>query len=116
MRSCSLAVLVLPLALACGAADDRTDVAGTPKPPAELRSAVDRTTAPTGDLITYEVEVEREPDVSVDLADPGTGIAGFRIVDLGQDSPETLAALRRVGRAMAAAEAGPSAGGTFSEE
>ncbi len=91
-------MLVLPLALACGAADDRADVAGPPKPPAELRAAVDRATATTGDLITYEVEVEREPDVSVDLADPGTGIAGFRIVDLGQDPPETLASGRIVER------------------
>lgn len=91
-------MLVLPLALACGAADDRADVAAPPKPPAELRAAVDRTTATTGDLITYEVEVEREPDVSVELADPGTGITGFRIVDLGQDPPETLASGRIVER------------------
>lgn len=98
MRSCSLAVLVLPLALACGATDDRAEVATSPKPPAELRAAVDRATATTGDLITYEVEVEREPAVSVELADPGTGIAGFRIVDLGQDPPETLASGRIVER------------------
>lgn len=99
MRSCSLAMLVVPLALACGAAGDRTDVATPPQePPAELRATVDRATATTGDLITYEVEVEHEPDVSVDLADPGTGIAGFRIVDLGQDPPETLASGRIVER------------------
>lgn len=92
------AALALPLVLACGAADEQADMAGTPKPPAELRAAVDRATATTGDLITYEVEVEREPDVSVELADPGTGIAGFRIVDLGQDAPETLASGRIVER------------------
>lgn len=91
-------MLVLPLALACGTADERADVATPPKPPAELRAAVDRATATTGDLITYEVEVEREPDVSVELADPGRGIAGFRIVDLGQDPPETLATGRIVER------------------
>ena len=92
--SALLPALVLPLALACGAAGDRVDPAEPPKPPAELRAAVDRTTATTGDLIVYEVEVEREPDVSVELADPGTGIAGFRIVDLGEDPPETLASGR----------------------
>ncbi len=84
------AVLVLPLLLACGAADEQAGTGEAPKPPAELRAAVDRATATTGDLITYEVEVERDPDVNVELADPGVDIAGFRIVDLGQDQPQTL--------------------------
>ena len=88
------AVLVLPLLLACGAADEQAGTGEAPAPPAELRAAVDRATATTGDLITYEVEVERDPDVNVELADPGVDIAGFRIVDLGQDSPETLASGR----------------------
>ena len=87
-------MLVLPLLLACGAADEQAGTGEAPKPPAELRAAVDRATATTGDLITYEVEVERDPDVNVELADPGVDIAGFRIVDLGQDSPETLASGR----------------------
>ncbi len=80
--------------LACGVGESPGDTPPGPKPPAELRAAVDRATATTGDLITYEVEVERNPDVNVELADPGVDIAGFRIVDLGQDSPETLASGR----------------------
>ena len=88
------AVLVLPLLLACGAGQEQGGSAEAPKPPAELRAAVDRATATTGDLITYEVEVERDPEVNVELADPGVDIAGFRIVDLGQDPPETLASGR----------------------
>ena len=83
-------MLVLPLLLACGAADEQAGTGEASKPPAELRAAVDRATATTGDLITYEVEVERDPDVNVELADPGVDIAGFRIVDLGQDQPQTL--------------------------
>ena len=92
--SAAAAVLVLPLLLACGAAEEPAGTAEASKPPAELRTAVDRATATTGDLITYEVEVERDPEVNVDLADPGVDIAGFRIVDLGQDPPETLASGR----------------------
>ena len=96
--SCAAAVVLLPLLLACNAAGEEADAGEAPKPPAELRAAVDRTTATTGDLITYEVEVERDPEVTVELADPGVDIAGFRIVDLGQDPPETLATGRIVER------------------
>lgn len=96
--SCAAAVVLLPLLLACNAAGEEADAGESPKPPAELRAAVDRTTATTGDLITYEVEVERDPEVTVELADPGVDIAGFRIVDLGQDPPETLATGRIVER------------------
>ena len=85
---------MLPLLLACGAGQEQAGSVEAPKPPAELRAAVDRATATTGDLITYEVEVERDPEVNVELADPGVDIAGFRIVDLGQDPPETLASGR----------------------
>ncbi len=88
------AVSLLPLLLACAGAEEQAGSAEAPKPPAELRAAVDRATATTGDLITYEVEVERDPEVNVELPDPGVDIAGFRIVDLGQDPPETLASGR----------------------
>ncbi len=59
-------------------------------PPAELRASVDRAVATTGDLIVYTVEVERHPEVEVALNEPGTDIAGFRIVDLGRAPAETL--------------------------
>lgn len=88
------AVLALPLLLACGAAQEQADMAAAPKEPAELRASIDRSTATTGDLITYEVVIERDPEVNVELPDPGVGIAGFRIVDLGRDAPETLASGR----------------------
>ncbi|MYB20041.1 MAG: hypothetical protein F4Y16_13815 [Holophagales bacterium] len=68
------------------------------KPPAELRAAVDRTVATTGDLITYTVEVERDPGVEVELDEPGADIAGFRIVDLGRAPAETLASGRLLER------------------
>ena len=92
--SCAAAVVLLPALLGCNAAGDEAGGTEAPKPPAELRAAVDRSTATTGDLITYEVEVERDPEVNVELPDPGVDIAGFRIVDLGQDPPETLASGR----------------------
>ncbi len=87
------AVLLLPSLFAC-AAEEQAGSDEAPKPPAELRAAVDRSTATTGDLITWEVEVERDPEVNVDLPDPGVDVAGFRMVDLGQDPPRTLASGR----------------------
>ena len=84
------------LALCCATGEPTGDVEA--KPPAELRASVDRPTATTGDLITYTVEVERDPEVEVALDDPGADIAGFRIVDLGLAPVETLASGRLLER------------------
>ena len=84
------------LALGCAAGEPAGDAEA--KPPAELRASVDRPTATTGDLITYTVEVERDPEVEVALDDPGADIAGFRIVDLGRAPVETLASGRLLER------------------
>ncbi len=84
-----VAGLAAAIAGACSAPETEDSV-GERLPPAELRAAVDRATATTGDLITYRIELERDPDVEAELPDPGAGIPGFRIVDLGIDDPETL--------------------------
>ncbi len=87
------ATVALPLAaalLALGCAAGEPAGEAEARPPAELRASVDRSTATTGDLITYTVEVERAPEVEVAFDDPGADIAGFRIVDLGRSPAETL--------------------------
>jgi len=90
-----LAFAVVTL-LACASGEPVADAEA--KPPAELRASVDRTVATTGDLITYTVEVERDPEVEVELDEPGADIAGFRIVDLGRAPVETLASGRLLER------------------
>lgn len=80
---------------ACGdAASERSagDAAavGDERPPVEVRAAVDRAVATTGDLITYRVTVDRDPAYEVELPEPGAEIAGFRIVDLGAEEPREL--------------------------
>ena len=99
LRSIS-ARLVLAFAavtvVACASGEPAGDAEA--KPPAELRASVDRTVATTGDLITYTVEVEHDPEVEVELDDPGVDIAGFRIVDLGRAPVETLASGRLLER------------------
>ena len=82
--------------VACASSEPAGDAEA--KPPAELRSSVDRAVATTGDLITYTVEVERDPEVDVELDEPGADIAGFRIVDLGRAPAETLASGRILDR------------------
>lgn len=82
--------------VACASGEPAGDAEA--KPPAELRASVDRTAATTGDLITYTVEVERDPEVEVELDEPGADIAGFRIVDLGRAPAETLASGRLLER------------------
>lgn len=89
-----IAIAAASLLLACGAGESTGDPSEEPKPSAELRASVDRNTATTGDLITYEVVIERDPEVEVEFADPGVDIAGFRIVDLGREPSETLSSGR----------------------
>ena len=86
------------LVLGCAAGEPGGEAGSATGPPAELRASVDRSTATTGDLIVYTVEVERDPEVEVALDDPGGDIAGFRIVDLGRAPAETLPSGRIVER------------------
>ena len=48
-------------------------------------------------MITYEVVVERDAQVEVHFPEPGTQIAGFRIIDLGRD-PDRIKKDRIVSR------------------
>ena len=58
-----------------------------PKGPVEAQATVDRAIATTGDLITYRVSVSSIPDYEVEIPEAGAEIAGFRIVDVGQEEP-----------------------------
>ena len=55
--------------------------------PVETRSSVDRAVATTGDLITFSVTVDYESTLEVRIPEPGSEIAGFRIVDIGREEP-----------------------------
>ena len=58
-----------------------------PRAPVEVRAAVDRAVATTGDLITFRVTVDYDPAWEVLIPEPGSEIAGFRIVDIGREAP-----------------------------
>lgn len=58
-----------------------------PRAPVEVRAAVDRAVATTGDLITYRVTVEHATGFEVEIPEAGAQIAGFRIVELGSEKP-----------------------------
>lgn len=81
-------LLIAALGLAVGCAPEaRLVEPDEPRAPVEVRAAVDRAVATTGDLITYRVTVEYATDFEVDVPEAGAEIAGFRIVELGRDKP-----------------------------
>ncbi len=75
--------LLLATAL-MGCAAPPAPVVDTPDP-VEVRARIDKAVATTGDLLTYTVEVEREPDIDVRIPEAGAEIAGFRIIDVGTE-------------------------------
>jgi len=59
----------------------------SPSPDAvEVEASVDRAVATTGDLLTYRVRVERDPDFEVEIPEAGAAIAGFRITDTRRET------------------------------
>ena len=70
----------------CGEAAAPVDEAEE-RPPVEVATAVDRAVATTGDLITYRITVDHDPSYEVEIPEPGSEIAGFRIVDIGDEEP-----------------------------
>jgi hypothetical protein len=58
--------------------------------PVEVRAAVDRAVATTGDLITFQVTVDYDPAWEVLIPESGSEIAGFRIVDIGREAPREI--------------------------
>jgi hypothetical protein len=84
-----LAAALGALAAGCGASETAAPapVAAQPRAPVEATTTVDRAVATTGDVITYTVSVEHDPELEIDLPEPGAEIAGFRIFDLGREAP-----------------------------
>jgi hypothetical protein len=56
--------------------------------PIELTAGVDKAVATTEDIITYTLTVDSLPDVVLHLPEQGAEIAGFRIIDMGQEGPK----------------------------
>ncbi len=83
-----LAISALAAVLvACGEPATEPAAAAEPRPPVETRSRVDRAVATTGDVLTYTVTVDYDPAYEVELPEPGSEIAGFRIIDIGSEEP-----------------------------
>ncbi len=88
-----LIVATLLAVLFLGACSDEQAVDTTAESPAvareivEASASVDRAVATTGDVITFSITVDHDPSHEIELQDPGSDIAGFRIVDIGRDEP-----------------------------
>lgn len=83
----TLALLVTS-AVCCARPEVATEGVREPRPPLELTAEVDRAVATVGDLITYTVTMDREPDVSLQVPEFGDTLAEFRVVDAGTIGPE----------------------------
>lgn len=57
-------------------------------PPIEVKAAVDKATATTGDLIHYTLSAHSEPQIVVEIPEMGAQISGLRIVDMGEAEPK----------------------------
>lgn len=93
LRRAPLTILLLGLGLGVGVAGcaRQETVVQEAKPPVEAKAAVDRSVATTGDLVTYTVTVEHDPELAVEIPEAGSEIAGFRIVDAGREGPKEVA-------------------------
>lgn len=59
-----------------------------------VEARVDRAVATTGDVLLYEIVVERPPSTTLVFPDVGGRIVGFRIVDLGREEAEVAGGKR----------------------
>ncbi len=82
-------VHVLPLACILAACADtaRVDSSAEARPPVQLTASVDKAKATTGDLIRYEVTLDNDPGIQVDLPDVFSKIQGFKVVDIAHEGP-----------------------------
>lgn len=81
-----LLAVMLMISAACGQAPEAPESEES-KPPVIAAASVDRAVATTGDLITYTVTVDYRPGYQVEIPEPGAEIAGFRIVEVGEEAP-----------------------------
>ncbi len=59
-------------------------------PSIEVKAQTDRTTATTSETITFTLSVLYSPGIKVRLPEPGSKIAGLRVVDFGEDGPVNM--------------------------
>ena len=81
-------VPALLLLVAC-AGEPALEEPAEPKETVEASSAVDRAVATTGDVILYTVTIDYDAAHEIEVPEPGADIAGFRIIDLGQEEPRS---------------------------
>ena len=90
-RSWLVAMLLAALVVGCsGDGGEPGEVASeVASEPVRASVQVDRAVATTGDVIEYSIELDYAEGVEVTIPETGSEIAGFRIVDLGEDPART---------------------------
>jgi len=75
----------------CAQQDKSVQPPGAALAPVEASASVDKAVGNTGDIITYAITVNHDAGISLTIPDIGEAIAGFRIIDFGQDPAKTEA-------------------------
>jgi len=79
---------LLVLGSACAPTDPVSKTPPTPRALVKANASVDKAVGTTGDLITFAIAVDHDRSLTVTVPDIGDAIAGFRIIDFGQDPPK----------------------------
>jgi hypothetical protein len=88
---CRARALLVVLLLATAGCSQGPDASVSPKgtsPPAELRAIIDKAVAYPGDVITFTLETESLPDVTVELPEISSRFSEFRLIGDGSSAPE----------------------------
>jgi hypothetical protein len=81
---------VLWVVALCARIDETKAVPAPDRPPVVVSTRVDKAVATTGDVIRFDIEVDRAADVPAELPEVGDQIVGFRVVQFGTDAPKEV--------------------------
>jgi len=94
----AILLCLLLIATACGGGGDMSSSLTESRLPAALRANVDKAVANPGDVITFTLEAEYQPDVQIELPEISDSFSEFRIASAGQTRPTERDGRLRVGR------------------
>lgn len=85
-----VSVCLLLVMAACGGGQNNSALSGESFAPAELRAKVDKAAANPGDIITFTLEAEYLPELSLELPEISDRFSEFRIANAGRTQPREI--------------------------
>ena len=85
-----LIIIAASLIFSCGKKEKDSSVAQQELPSVVIEAFVDKVQATTGDIILYSIDISSVPGLKVSVPEVGERIAGFRIIDWGEERPKQI--------------------------